>query len=324
MENDTKEKHSLEKYSYCSETFVAFSLSSSAEGIHLYRNIAVITINLALSILGILANVLVVAAYAVNKRLRTSPNMLLVVLAVSDLMVTAVVQPLYVARKLQEIIGTHNCQLGAVMGVTGFFCCGVSLATVFILSIERFIILAFPYRHQNIINPTRLKATVVLLWLLALMFSVSQLGLISSSAFSCVVALIVILSVSTVVLIWVWIHRVIRQHKIRIENLRTPSDVINKGTHSQGVLETTRTSYLIVAAVLFCYFPIPMLMLFVTFKENSFSSISLVKPWVNTIVCANSSLNPLLLFWRKKAFRETAKKALSKVIGRKATVNPTL
>ena len=323
MGNDMNEKHFPEKYNHCDDSFLAFSLRSSADGIHLHTNIVVVIINLALLLLGIVANVLVITAYAVNKRLRTSPNMLLVVLAVSDVMVTAVVQPLYVARKLEEIFGNRNCHLGTAIAVTSVFCCGVSLATIFILSIERFIILAYPYRHRNITNPTRLKGIVALLWLLASIFSVSQFKLISSSVFLNVGALAIIFSVSTVVSIWVWIYRLTRRHKIRIKNSQTPSDMTNKGISPQKMLKTTRTSFLIVVAVLLSYLPVTTFMFIYAYKLCSFSLIYLIVPWANTIVYAKSSFNPLLLIWRKKAFKEAIKEALSKIVDKKATVNPT-
>lgn len=238
--------------------------------------------------------------------------MLLVVLAISDLMVTAVVQPLYVARKIQEIFGSNDCLLEAVIEVASLFCCGVSLMTVVILSVERFVTLAYPYHYQNIITPTRLKATVTSLWILILAFAVSQPLRISPAVVLYIGATIILFDVSIVVSIWLWIHRLICQHQSRIENCHKPSDVTSEIIKCQKMLGTTKTSYLIVAAVFLCYFPIFAVIVCYLNEMRSFSIVNLILPWTNTLMYGNSTLNPLLLFWRRQSFRDTIRKAFCK------------
>lgn len=297
----------------CSDFFVTFYWKSAAIGVHLYVGVVTIFINVLLSLCGTFTNVLIIVVYGTTRRLRTLSNMLLVTLAASDLLVTAVVQPLCAVRMLKEVFGTHDCFLWTWVRLASYFSCGVSLLTVGIITVERFITLAYPYHHRTILTPTRLKITISSTWFASLAVVVSHLGLIPYNILVLVGAGLVLFTISTIVAIWLWILRLLRRHRARIKTTQTPSSMDNKSLNCKQVFRTTKTSYLIVAALLFCYFPTLVMLAYFSTEPNDFVAIFLVTPLAETLMFANSALNPLLLFWRKSDFRNTARELLVKL-----------
>ena len=76
-----------------------------------YSKLCVVIASILLFAVGTVVNVLVIAAYGKNKKLRTSTDLLYLPLAVIDLTVTRIVQPVYVILMVKEMYGTYPCLL---------------------------------------------------------------------------------------------------------------------------------------------------------------------------------------------------------------------
>lgn len=287
----------------CSNFFVTYYLDSPAKGIHMYLIVAVGVLNVFLSFLGTFANILVLTAYATNNRLKNMANMLLMTLACSDLLVTALVQPLYVVEIIKKNIGSYNCLLSTIARFVTYFACGVSVLTLVIITAERFITLAYPFRYQTILTPTRLKIVVASTWLAVFTLIVSHLGLVPFDVLMFIGASLLAMSVVIVVSMWLWIHRQMQRHRNVIESTRMSSDV-----NRAQVFRNTKTIYLVVAIVLLCYFPALLMMLYYANDPSSFVLLFLINPLSDTLMFANSSLNPMLVLWRKRNYMETVRK----------------
>ena len=286
-------------------------IKSTVDDDHVFTaSIAVIITNFLLSIFGTFLNLLIIVSYVINNRLRASSNLLLVALAFSDLTVTMIVQPIYVVTKVNEALGNYNCLLLAVMEMLTHFCCGISLTTIAVLSVERFINLAYPFRCQSITSPARLKASLGLSWFGMFIFSITQtmFQITSPALFQLLGCIIIVISMSIVVAVWIWIWLLVRHQNNKIKSSQETCHMTN--IHYLKSQQNTKTSFLIIAVVLFCYFPIVVINIIYYFERRDFFYRYHIDPWCYTTAYANSALNPLLLFWRRKAFRETAKSIL--------------
>lgn len=313
MERNLTDAKSASNLRRCHDFFVTYYWTLPATGMHLYTNAILMVVDVVLSLVGTFANLLIITAFAKRNRLRTLSNMLLVTLACSDVLVTAVVQPLHAVRMLKEIYGTHNCLLWTVNRLTYYFCCGVSLLTVTIITLERFITLAFPFRHQSILTMTRAKVIIASTWLGTFSFVVSHLNLFPYTVFLSISASFLSLSGLTVISIWLWIRRLLCRHKNTIEATQRPSTVSQTTTSRKQVFRNTRTSFIVVLAVFLCYSPSIVMLAYYSTQPNNFVVIFVVFSWLEAITLANSVLNPVLLFWRSSDFRNTAKELLFKL-----------
>jgi hypothetical protein len=290
------------QFSKCDHILDEYRLNASATGLHFYTNIFTIILNVVLSVPGMFFNALIVVSYLTNKRLRTSCTMLFVALATSDFMVTAIIQPIYIVKKFQEILGSDGCSLGVVLKIATYTGCGCSLAVMVILSVERFVTLAYPYRYWNIVNPFRLKLSVSLAWTILPLLTISHYFIPSIIHFYLAAAYLTF-CIIIVVFIWVWIHRLIIRHKRQIFEQQ---NIQMKATKRQKVLSTAKTSYVLITALLICYFPSIVTNLYTLPNGSDFNSYFLVYPWLLSFLYGNSTLTPLLVFWRKKVFRDTS------------------
>ena len=84
---------------------------------------ATIVINILLSLLGTVANGLIILAYCRNRRLRTIQNLIFFLLAFTDISVTAFLQPMLLAVNLGGLFGfTDSCYIYTICGLLSFVC----------------------------------------------------------------------------------------------------------------------------------------------------------------------------------------------------------
>jgi hypothetical protein len=290
----------------CNEFVVTYYWSEEAEGVHLVTNLVLIPMLIILAVAGVMLNLLLIIAYAKNSRLRTMPAMMLVTLACSDFLISILVKPLYAARLIMEIFGSHYCPLWISSRLITYFSCGLSLLTIAIMTIERFVTLAYPYRHLHILTPFRLKTIVIITWLTTFLLVISHLRLVPHAILLFVGATLNLLSLTIVISIWIWIHRLLHKHKNTIWARQTPSHASRCNT--KIVFRNTKTSYLVVSFLLLCYFPSLLLLgYFATSESVSFTMTFIVDPWAEAVMFANAVLNPFLVLYRNKDFRECVK-----------------
>ena len=301
----------------CSEFFVTYYWTLPAVGEHLYTNITLATISVILAVLGTIANFLVVLSYFKNSRLRTVSNVPLVSLAFGDLMVTAVVLPLHTARLLKEIYGTHNCVLWTFYRLLSYFPAGVSLLTVTFISVERFITLAYPYRYQTILTRIRMKIVVGIIWCLTFLMILANLWLIPNKVFLALSAAVVGICIVTLLSIWIWVFKLLRNHKRRIATHNRPSQIATKPQQQnsqQEIHKNTHTSGAIVLGLILCYLPLVFSLMYYFTEPTDFTFMFLVTPWSEMIMLGHSFLNPLYIFWRKSEFRQTARSFICRLV----------
>ena len=133
------------------------------------HGIALMMVNSFAAVLGTFGNFLVCTAVLyVNPRLRSCSNYLLVSLAIADLIVTMVCEPLFVA-----IVGKRalagNCvtNLELAFDVFSNLSCTASVLHLVAISVDRFIAVVFPLRHGRIMKNYGLKTMLIVVWVLA-------------------------------------------------------------------------------------------------------------------------------------------------------------
>ncbi|KAL9958756.1 hypothetical protein ACROYT_G035814, partial [Oculina patagonica] len=98
----------------------------------------------------IIGNTLVLAAILRTPSLRSPSMIFLCSLAVSDLLVGLVVQPIYIATNL-----TRDSSLDEAMKRMAIALCGVSLLTMTAISVDRFLALHYHMRYPNVMTTKR-------------------------------------------------------------------------------------------------------------------------------------------------------------------------
>ena len=190
-------------------------------------------LNAPLILLSITGNSLTLAAILRTPSIRSTSMILLCSLAVSDVLVGVIVQPLFIADTLKSLT-TQDPLLNSVSAMTGFFVVGVSLATMTAISVDRFVALHCHLRYATIVTERRAMFTAGIIWLIMFL----SLGLylwnkllyhLISSIFTGTCLIICTFS-------YIGIYRIVRKHQLQIHAEQTAVE------NSNTALESSNTS----------------------------------------------------------------------------------
>lgn len=117
-------------------------------------------LNVPLMLVSIVGNSLIILAVLKTPCLRRATSLnLLCSLAVSDLLVGLLVQPLYIADELKTLVNAEDQLLHHLSGMLGFFLCGVSLNTMTLASLDRMFALLY-----HLLLPARASVPQIILY----------------------------------------------------------------------------------------------------------------------------------------------------------------
>ena len=142
------------------------SANTNSCSLPMAHGIPLILVNAIVCVLGSLGNVLVCLAIATNSRLRRASNYLLFSLAVADLIVTLISEPIYL-ECISRLTFFHKCRTSTEKLVYEFLVnlsCQTSFLHVASISIDRFFAVAFPLRHKILMEKGGLKIMLIASW----------------------------------------------------------------------------------------------------------------------------------------------------------------
>lgn len=260
-------------------------------------------INTILSITTVFANSLVITAIWRTPSLRYPSVVFLCGLAVSDLAVGLIVQPLFIGIELFKTLGqpaNSDCTLETVFITLAFTLCGVSFGNVTSISFDRYLAIYFPLRYSTIVTLPRVVFIIILCWLTSI-FVVSSLVMWDINSFSYVVVVIIALFLSASTFIHIKIYKIVRRHRteIRAQELAVQTSF---GFTLARFKKTAMNTFLVYYFLLLSYAPF-----FIVWMLDIASRHSIKHPiaWkiANTTVFLNSAINPFLYCWRLPAVR---------------------
>ena len=249
-------------------------------------------LNAPLMLLSIIGNALVLVAILKTPSLRSPSVIFLCSLAVSDLLVGLVVQPVYI---VEQMVKTVPKLQEAVRGM-GFAGCGVSLSTMTAITVDRFLALHYHLQYPNLMTTSRAIYTIITIWCIITLFTFSFIWSPSIyhyfvSAFGITICLLVNL------VCFIKIHRIVRRHQLQIHVQQQAVDNLTD-TNNNHIRQSTRSAksiFIYFLVMILCY--TPLFFVHIISAINISNSIIL---WTFPITAAfmNSSINPFLYCWR--------------------------
>ena len=264
-------------------------------------------LNFPLMLISIFGNTMVLAAILKTPSLRSPSIILLRGLAVSDLVVGLIVQPIYIAKELTSVYFLQ--QLTRILGVTF---CGISFGTMSAISLDRFLALQYHMIYNSLVTTSRVKLTLISIWLINfLLFSGVNVWFIPEQFYISFGLVGVYLIASTMA--YVGIYRIARRHQIEIHAQQQAMELSNT-QNTLNVLILTRTAvntFVFYICTVLCYLPWAIYRLF----YSDIYLINVSEAWIftGTLVFANAAINPFLYCWRLGQLRVAVMKLLRKM-----------
>ena len=263
-------------------------------------------LNIFLSITASLGNALIFVALHKVSSIYPPTKLFFRCLAVTDLCVGLVVQPLVVTELLTPFTNMNVNAWGSVISearhVSSYILCGVSVLTSVAISVDRLLALLLGLRYRHVVTLRRVRVFIICGWLFAA-FSGSMFMFqydIALKAASCVLTLSLVISIYC----YTRIFFKLRHQQAQVQNhvhQRTNGEgnSLNIAKYKKSVSSVLWVQLALVA----CYTPWGIVVLLL------FSGIENYEAWLatETLVYLNSSLNPIMYCWKIRAARQAVK-----------------
>lgn len=272
--------------------------------------ILVAALNMFLSITAILGNILILVALKKDSSTHPSSKQLFRSLAASDLGVGLVAEPLFVAYNITLVYGHWNiCRytFGLCL-TTAFLFCSVSLFTLTAISVDRLLALLLKLRYRQTVTLHRVHGVVLIFWIVSavattLFFWNYFITLWCGCAF-------ITLCLTTSILSYTKIFVTLRHYQTQVQELvhhEEPSQTIplNIAVYKKAVSSALWLQF----TLIFCYVPYGISSAF-WITNRMPSSVFIARKFTATLVFLNSSLNPILYYWKIIEVRQAVKATL--------------
>ena len=272
--------------------------------------LAVCLLNAFLSYTATMLNIVTIHAIRKTPSLSKNLKTLLLSLAVSDLGIGLVVQPLYVANIIMtsklniETSKTYSAISIAYLILVNLFIFA-TLFLIIVLCAERFIAILNCFKYQELVTHKRVVAVVVSIWVLSGLFSLMSLW-IPKSIMYVVFGITELACIIAATFFSIRIYSSVRLHvnQIQVLQLQQASQT-GKMANITMLRKFAMMSVYVSLVLMVCYLP-DICTLFVTaFTSRPSTSIKHLQSYAVTLVFLNSSLNPVIYCWKMKHIRHT-------------------
>ena len=269
-------------------------------------------LNSFLAVTAFLGNALILIALHKESSLHPPSKLLLRNLATTDLFVGLIAEPLAVAYAMSVVNEHWNIcpYLSLANNITSYILCGMSIVTLAAISVDRLLALLLGLRYRQVVTLKRTYLIVITFWIIAAVFSAMQFwnrditfwyGIMSIS-----------LCLVTSVFSYTKIFFTLRHHNTQIQShVQQPNQTnqLNIARYKKAMSTAIWLQLTLVA----CHLPHCILE---ALKVNSGLSGSVyhARIYSATLVYVNSSLNPILCFWKLEQVRQAVQETIRQVL----------
>ena len=219
------------------------------------KNIAVINsvINTPLILISVIGNSLVLVAILKTPSIRTPSMILISSLAVSDLLVGVLAQPLFIANKFKSLT-EKDLFLQHVRVLTGFFLCGVSLGTTTVIGVDRFMAFHYHMRYFTIVTKSRVLCTVTMIWLFT--FLCLGLYLWNHPLYHLLAGIYTAMCLIVCTYLYIKMYGIVRHHdkQIRVQKKAVEISSCANNTHMLRLTKSAVNTFVFYICLVICYF----------------------------------------------------------------------
>ena len=265
--------------------------------------------NAFLSFAAIVLNIITIHALRKTSSLPKPLKTLLLSLAVCDLGVGLLVQPLYIAVLVMGMQqNTENNTYEAIYKlflILGYFLGWASFFGVFALSTDRFLAIHLHLRYQELVTHKRVVAVVILILVFSGFLSLISLEwfLIPEKSLNIIYTTLDIVCYITTALLYCKIYKAVRRHINQIEALHVEQVATNgQMTNAARLRKTAVGTFCVYLALLVCSLPYTCTSIAFIISGPS-TNLYTVWIYTETLFYLNSSLNPLIYCWKMQRIR---------------------
>jgi len=258
-------------------------------------------VNYFLSITAILGNAVILVALHKESSLHPPTKLLCSCLAVTDLLAGIISQPVVAVYFTSIGIGEDNLfdlcvHSASIAALTFTILTAVSMLTMGAISVDRLLALLLGLRYRHVVTLKRVRALVFSFWITSIAFTLMMIDKfvilkMCGYALNSLCFLVSVCCYSKIVF-------ALRHHQVATQD-HVHQEKPNGETalNMRQCRKTVSTAMCILLALVVCYLPYCIVLAIVTTNGCS-PFLHANWPFTTTLVCLNSSLNPILYCWK--------------------------
>ena len=259
----------------------------------------------------IVLNIVAIRAIRKTSSLPKPLKTLLMSLAVSDLGVGLLVQPLFIAWMAGGGIST-----GTAFKIIAPFFVNASFLFVVAISVDRFLAIHLHLRYQELVTHKRVVAVVNSIWVFSAFFPFMNAFNISSKDLDVVITIIFGLCFICTTVVYCKIYFTVRRHRHLIQALQVQEAAQNgqMANDARQRKSAVGTFYVYLAFLVCC---LPEYCAAVVERISGRSTIlDGLLLYLGTLVLVNSCLNPVIYCWKMRHIRHAVMDILRNIFSR--------
>jgi len=276
-------------------------------GLGIHQKIFLITMNIPLSIVTLLGNVLIIFALKKVTSLHPPSKLLLGCLAATDLGVGLITQPLRVGYIMSPEHFKRCYYIKLLYESIGAMFCAVSVFILTAVSADRLLALILGLRYIQVITLRRAWFLVVTVWIFSIVIALLTFyNFLIAMNFAHIVLLLCI-AIST--LCYMKIYLTLRHHQTQVQG-EVHQRQLDEGRIPLNIARYKKTLSSVLwvqLALLACYLPYAIVTATVVITRSDSKALGLVWSVTISLLLLNSLLNPFLYCWKMKEVRQAVK-----------------
>ena len=275
---------------------------------------SLIGLNIFLSITASLSNALILIALHKVTSIYPPTKVLFRCLAVTDLCVGLISQPLFCITLTGRITNINNKvfsysdQLNTASSNILFI---VSILTSTAISVDRLLALLLGMRYRHVVTLRRVRAVVVCFWFLSGVLNGWKIGAMTPGAPFITVRAFMLMSLLISVFSYMKIYLRLRHYQLQVQGHVQQAQPPNGGAAPLNIARYKKTVSSIAwvqFALLVCYLPFIVASMLIVYEKLLGSAVGIAYFRVAlSIIYLNSSVNPILYCWKIREVKKSAK-----------------
>ena len=265
-----------------------------------------LTLNIFSSITASMGNAMILVVLQKVSSIHPPTKLFFRCLAVTDLCVGLIIQPLYATYLMSGIIKMNANVLYYVYEVNrafGWVVCGVSGLTSTAISVDRLLALLLGLRYRHVVTLRRVLAVTICFWVIGA--SLGWIRMWRRDVALRITSILIALSMLISIYCYTRIHLKLRHQQAQVQSQVSQEQPSGEGISLNVARYKKSVSSImwVQLALVACYIPYGIIaMLDVNGIKNDVARFI-----TETLVYLNSSLNPILYCWKIKEVRQAVK-----------------
>lgn len=282
-------------------SYIEFNLGNISPGLYILD----LVVNTVSALATVIFNLLILLTIRRTVSLHSPSNALLFGLALSDLGVGVIVQPLYFAHMLGKLIRDKGsfCHAGIAIEVCANALCIISLLTVTAVSVDRYLALKLHLRYNELITIRRVTFVNAIIWIVGA--AIGSMWLYEPDWVKFSVSATITICLLAAAYCYAKIYCVVSRHYRNDMALRSAVNESDRVEHSINMLKFKShaiSTFWVYCLFIVCYFPYFCVVIVISFSELSVTKRFFYEITA-LIIFINSFLNPVVYCWRLQDIR---------------------